>query len=137
VAAAVWAAQQPLDKRVFGTSYDDIELLGKAITRGPASTPAGLVFHLANGALFGAVYAELRPSEIGTPWTLGLAAALTENLAAWPLGGLVDRHHPARADIEPLAGNRRAFAAATWRHAIFGVVLGAVEVRLNTAADVG
>ena len=27
-AAAVWAAQQPLDKRVFGVDYDDVELLG-------------------------------------------------------------------------------------------------------------
>ena len=33
-AAGVWAAQQPLDKRVFGTSYDDVELLGKLVTRG-------------------------------------------------------------------------------------------------------
>ena len=28
-AAAVWAAQQPLDKRVFGVDYDDAELLGR------------------------------------------------------------------------------------------------------------
>ena len=31
VAAGVWAAQQPLDKRVFGSRYDDVELLGKAV----------------------------------------------------------------------------------------------------------
>ena len=30
----VWAAQQPLDKRVFGVAYDDTELLGKSVTRG-------------------------------------------------------------------------------------------------------
>ena len=35
-AAAAWAAQQPLDKRVFGSRYDDVELLGKLVTRGPA-----------------------------------------------------------------------------------------------------
>jgi hypothetical protein len=29
VAAGVWAAQQPLDKRVFDSDYDDVELLGK------------------------------------------------------------------------------------------------------------
>ena len=34
VAAALWAAQQPLDKRVFGTDYDDLAILGKAVTRG-------------------------------------------------------------------------------------------------------
>ena len=33
-AAAVWAAQQPLDKRVFGTAYDDVEILGRLVTRG-------------------------------------------------------------------------------------------------------
>jgi hypothetical protein len=35
LAAAVWAAQQPLDKRVFRFGFDDVELLGKAVTRGP------------------------------------------------------------------------------------------------------
>ena len=34
-AAAVWAAQQPLDQRVFGVDYDDVELLGRFVTRGP------------------------------------------------------------------------------------------------------
>src|SRR6187551_3332974 len=44
-AAAVWAAQQPLDKRVFGVDYDDAELLGRlARVRGAA---AGLAEHLA------------------------------------------------------------------------------------------
>ena len=28
IAAAAWAAQQPLDKRAFGSDYDDVELLG-------------------------------------------------------------------------------------------------------------
>ena len=37
-AAAVWAAQQPLDKRVFGVDYDDVELLaGLVRARGPAA----------------------------------------------------------------------------------------------------
>ena len=40
-AAAAWAAQQPLDKRVFGSRYDDVELLGKLVTRGPAWPAAG------------------------------------------------------------------------------------------------
>jgi hypothetical protein len=35
VAAAVWAIQQPLDKVAFGSRFDDVELLGKAVTRGP------------------------------------------------------------------------------------------------------
>ena len=42
VAAGVWAAQQPLDMKVFGVKYDDTELLGKAVTRGPLWRPADL-----------------------------------------------------------------------------------------------
>ena len=71
VAAAVWAAQQPLDKRVFGTDYDDVEILGKLVTRGPGWPAAGLAIHLVNGAAFGAVYSLARPFIPGPP----LAAA--------------------------------------------------------------
>src|SRR5664279_292877 len=59
VAAAVWGVQQPLDKRVFSSRYDDIELLGKAVTRGDAWYAFGLGLHIGNGALFGAIYACL------------------------------------------------------------------------------
>jgi hypothetical protein len=131
VAAKVWALQQPLDKRVFGTRYDDVELLGKGITHGPAWPVAGLVLHMSNGALFGATFAVLRPRLPGSPVALGFAVAMAEHVGFWPLGRLIDRHHPARRELEPLQGNRRALAAATWRHALFGVLLGAVEQRLN------
>ena len=57
-AAAVWAAQQPLDQRVFGVRYDDVELLGRFVTDGRAAYPIGLAMHLANGAVFGALYAN-------------------------------------------------------------------------------
>src|SRR3954465_4723176 len=32
-AATVWAALQPLDRRVFGCEYSDVAVLGKAVTR--------------------------------------------------------------------------------------------------------
>lgn len=130
-AAGVWALQQPLDKRVLGTRYDDVELLGKLVTRGPAWRAAGLAMHAANGALFGATYALLRPRLPGPPVAIALGAAMAEHFGFWPLGRLIDRHHPARRELEPLQGNRRALAAATWRHALFGVLLGATELRLN------
>ena len=61
-AAAVWAAQQPLDKRVFGVDYDDAELLGRlARVRAPATHPVGLALHVANGAAFGARLRQRRP----------------------------------------------------------------------------
>ena len=134
LAAAIWAAQQPLDKRLFGTDYDDVELLGKLVTRGPAWPAAGLALHMTNGAMFGAVYALARPLVPAPPLAAGVAAGLAEHFGFWPLGVLVDRHHPARRDLEPLQGNRRAFAQATWRHLLFGVVLAELERRLN---DVG
>ena len=130
-AAAAWAAQQPLDKRVFGSRYDDVELLGKLVTRGPGWPAAGLGLHVANGAMFGAVYALARPLVPGPPVVAGVAAAMAEHLGFWPLGVLVDRYHPARKDLEPLQNNRRAFAQATWRHLLFGIVLSELERRLN------
>ena len=134
IAAVAWAAQQPLDKRVLGTRYDDVELLGKLVTRGPAWPAAGLAMHAANGAAFGATYALARPQLPGPPIALAFIAAMVENFGFWPLGRLIDRYHPARRQLEPLQGNRRALAAATWRHALFGVVLGLVEERLNGSA---
>jgi hypothetical protein len=131
VAAAVWTAQSPLDVRVFGVPYLDEELLGKAVTRGPASGPIGLALHLGNGALFGAAYAHVAPRLPVAPWARGPLAGLAEHLATWPLTVVADRHHPARDELPRLADNPRAFAQATWRHLLFGVVLGELERRLN------
>jgi xanthosine utilization system XapX-like protein len=133
LAAAVWAAQQPLDKRLFDTRYDDVELLGKLVTRGGAWPAAGLTLHLANGAAFGAVYALLRPLFPGPPVLAGATAGMAEHVGLWSLGRLTDEFHPARTELEPLRGNRQAFAAATWRHLLFGLVLGELERRLNSA----
>jgi hypothetical protein len=131
LAAGVWAAQSPLDRRLFGVPYVDEELLGKAVTRGPAWQPVGLALHLLNGALFGAAYANVAPRLALPSWARGPLAGLLEHLALWPLTAMVDHVHPARAELPPLAGNARAFAQATWRHLVFGVVLGEIERRLN------
>ena len=129
IAAVGWAAQQPLDKRVFASDYDDIELLGKLVTSGRAWPLIGLVIHTANGAAFGVAYSLARDRLPGPPWARGLLAAQIENFALWPLGRLSDRHHPAGDELPRLAGNWRALAQATWRHALFGIVLGALENR--------
>jgi hypothetical protein len=63
--------------------------------------------------------------------TAGVGAALAENFATWPLGFLVDRYHPAREELPKLSGNQRALGQATWRHLLFGLVLGELERRLN------
>ena len=131
IGAAVWAAQEPLDKRVFGVDYSDVELLGKSVTRGDEWPAVGLAMHLANGAAFGATYALAKPFLPGPPVARALIASMTENFGLWPLLRVIDRIHPARREMPTLAGNTRVLAQATWRHVLFAVVLGVLEERLN------
>src|SRR3954453_13605181 len=119
-AAGIWAAQQRLDKAVFGVEYDDIELLGKAVTRGPAWAPVGTAMHIANGALFGAFYANVGPRMPLPSWARGPFAAMVENFATWPLTIVAERVHPARKELPKLSNDPRAFAQATWRHLLVG-----------------
>jgi hypothetical protein len=130
-AAGAWAAQQPLDKRVFGSDYDDVRLLGSLVAHGPAVYPVGLGMHLANGALFGALYANLAPLVGGPAALRGPAAGLAEHLATWPATAALARFD----GLPALWGSGRAFAQATWRHLLFGAVLGELERRLNPPDD--
>ena len=134
IAATVWAAGQPLDKRLLAYRYDDVELLGKLVTRGRAWPLAGLALHAANGAVFGAVYVQLKPFLPGPPLARAMLAGMAENLALFPLGRLVDQYHPARDELPALRGSGRALAQATWRHLLFSAVLGELERRLNDEA---
>ena len=130
VAAAVWAVQQPLDKRAFASGYDDVEIVGRGLTRGEHWYPAGLATHLSAGAMFGVVYANIAPA-LPVPAALrGPVVAAAEHLATWPLNRLVDSLHPARDDLPILSGNRRAWLQGLWRHLLFGFVLGELERRL-------
>ena len=109
VAAVVWGLQEPLDQRVFGCDYSDLLFLG----RGHRSV--GFVVHAANGALFGLAFDAVRRRVDGDQRRLALALAIGEHLALWPFIGLVDRS---------LVTSPRAFMQATYRHALFGFVLG-------------
>jgi hypothetical protein len=82
---------------VFRCEYSDITLLGKAVTRGPWWRPLGFAIHAANGAVFGLAYDRLRRSSRADPRSLA---------------------------VPPLLSSPRAFAQATWRHLVFGVLLG-------------
>ena len=86
----------------------------------------GLAMHAANGAAFGLVFEALRRRTRVEPRRLALGLALAEHMALYPLSWFVDRHHPARGEpgVPALLHNRRAFALATWRHTLFGWVLG-------------
>ena len=125
-AASVWAIQEPLDRRLFGCDYSDVAVLGKGITRRSGWRPVGLALHAVNGALFGLAYFEARRRFRVDPGKLALGMAMAEHVALYPLTYFVDRLHPARGEpgVPMLLTNSRAFAQATWRHALFGTVLG-------------
>jgi hypothetical protein len=125
-AAIVWGAIEPLDQRLLGYDYSDVAVLGKAVTRSPRWRLAGFAFHAANGAAFGLAFDELRKHLGVNARRLAVAMALAEHLTLYPLCYFVDRHHPARGEpgVPPLLRSPRAFAQATWRHAVFGAILG-------------
>jgi hypothetical protein len=109
VAAVVWGLQEPLDRRVFGCDYSDVEFLG----RGRRSV--GFVVHALNGALFGVAFDVVRQRVDVDERRLAVTLALAEHMVLWPFIGLVDRR---------LVTSPNAFAQATYRHALFGVILG-------------
>ena len=119
IAALVWAAVEPLDRRALRHDYSDVAVLGKAVTRSRAWPLAGLALHAANGAAFGLAYERARRRGISAP-----AMALAEHTVLFPLGAIVDHHHPARGTkgLAPM-WSKRAFAKATWRHLVFGALL--------------
>lgn len=117
------------------SDYDDVALLGKIFTRGHGWLALGLAVHTGNGAIFGAVYANVAPA-LPIPGPLrGPVAALFEHVALWPVGRVTDRWHPAREELPRLTGNRAAFAQATWRHLLFGLILGELERRVNAEPE--
>jgi hypothetical protein len=129
-AATVWGLIEPLDQRLLRCDYSDIAVLGKGVTRGRHWRAAGFALHAANGAVFGVVFDELRKRVSVGPRRLAVRLALAEHLLLYPLCYFIDRHHPARGEpgVPPLLENPRAFAQATWRHAVFGTVLGRLAV---------
>jgi hypothetical protein len=134
LAAVVWAVQQPLDKALFASRYDDVEVLGRSVRNGPGWYPVGLALHAQNGALFGAIYANVAPALPIPPGLRGPAVAMTELVATWPLAAVSDRFHPARDQLPAIYRSPRAFAQATWRHLLFGFVVGELERRLSAGA---
>jgi hypothetical protein len=109
VAATVWAALEPIDRRLFRSDYSDVALVGFGDRR------LGFAIHAANGGLFGLAFNELRRRVSMDQRRLAVALALTEHVALWPVLALIDRR---------IATSPRAFAQGAFRHAIFGLVLG-------------
>ena len=101
-------------------------MLGKAVTRGGTWPVVGFGIHAMNGAIFGLVFYEVRRRVSVEPRRLAVGMALTEHVALYPFSYFVDRFHPARGErgVPRLLTNPGAFVQATWRHALFGAVIG-------------
>lgn len=126
VAATAWGLLEPVDQRLFRCDYSDVLVLGKAVTRGRLARTVGFAIHTANGVLFGLAFDQAQRRLPVPKARLALGMALAEHVGLYPLSYFVDRYHPARgtAGVPPLLTNPRAFAQATLRHALFGVLLG-------------
>ena len=127
IAAAAWAAGEPVLGRLVRTPYSDVRLLGRLVTQKRAWPMAGAALHLVNGAAFGTAFelAGLRGVKAG------ITAAQAENLAFWPAFAMLDRVHPDRRDGSwpPLLRNRRIALYEVIVHALFGSILGALVRR--------
>jgi hypothetical protein len=125
-AATVWGLAEPLDQRLLGYDYSDVAVLGKAVTRGRHWRLAGFALHAVNGAVFGLVFEEVRRRVPAPSRRLAVGMALAEHATLYPLCWVIDNYHPARGEpgLPPLLTSPRAFAQATWRHLLFGTVLG-------------
>lgn len=139
VAATVWGVLEPVDQQLFRCGYSDVAILGKAVTRGRGWRAAGFAIHVFNGVAFGLVYDAARRRTNVESRRLALAMALAEHVALYPLAYFVDRFHPARGEpgIPPLLTNARAFGQATLRHALFGILLGALTEVESSASRAG
>ncbi|CAB4700654.1 MAG: hypothetical protein F2663_06560 [Actinobacteria bacterium] len=125
LAALAWAAAEPFDEVVLRTGYSDVALLGKSVTRSWLWWPIGMVAHAANGAAFGIGVAAVAGHSSLPVRKLAFRLAMVEHVLSFPFAGLADRKHPARGmkGVKPVF-TFRGFVQATWRHALFGAVLG-------------
>ena len=130
VAALVWGLLEPFDEKIFRSDYRSVALLGKLLVPGRGWQLAGLAAHTANGALFGIGFDALRQRTRIEPRRLALGLALAENALLYPLTMLVDAHHPRRGEPHlPTLATKRVFAQETFRHAVFGLILGRLAER--------
>ncbi len=136
IAAAVFAAEMELDRRLIGHNTDDLILLGRLVSADPVKArTAGLGMHLMNGAFAGAVYGLAFHERLpGPPAARGVTFANVENMSLYPLG-LMERHHPAirEGQIAPY-WDLTAFFQETVRHVVFGLALGVLTERLLRSA---
>src|SRR5258708_37857082 len=99
VATVVMTLEERLDRRLLDFNYDDLEILGKLVTRGDDWRPIGFALHVQNGAILGAAYARLKPSLPGPAGLRGLPAGLIEHGPTRPIGAMGDPYPPAPKEL--------------------------------------
>jgi hypothetical protein len=129
-AAAVWAASEPVLRRVTRTDYSDVRLLADPLSR--KTQAPGFVLHCLNGGIFGAAFTRLGFSGVRQ----GVLCAEAESAGLWPVTILIDRFHPTvrSGEWDPVFRDPRAFSHSMLGHLVFGVTLGALTGRAAAAA---
>lgn len=127
IAAVAYLAEMYADMAILGHRYDEVRVIGRAITRGPAWRPLGIAGNLLAGAAAGAFYAAVvEPRLPGSPIVKGLIFAQVENATLYPpVMPLLDRFHPdIRQGSLPRSFTPLSFLEAILRHVAYGAALG-------------
>ena len=122
------AAMNEVDRRVLNYNADDLALLGGVFTDDTrVARTIGLGMHLNFAAIFGATYAILlHPKTDDDAMAKGLGFAILEHVSLFPLGKIVDNHHPhvKSGKCDPFF-TPTSFVEASLRHIVLGLGLGA------------
>ena len=124
-----WLAQQPLDKRVFGSRLRRRRAARPRSSRAAARPAVGALPARRRTARCSApLYANVAPQPAGR------RAAARAARRRWPSTSGRGRRSALVDAARSLRRRGRAFAQAAWRHLLFGLVLGELERRLNPPA---
>ncbi|MBV9279505.1 MAG: hypothetical protein JOZ41_05445 [Chloroflexi bacterium] len=126
-ASTAYLLAQALDRRLTGNRYDDLILLGGAVSRHPRRQRVlGAGAHYAVGTILALLYDALRHSLPRlTGWRRGLLFIQVEHALTFPGTAFGTRFHPAvRRGELPWLWTWRYLWVETARHAAYGLVLG-------------
>jgi hypothetical protein len=123
---AAYLAAQAIDIAVTGNKIDDRLLAGALVPVDRADARSvGAVMHGVNSVAFAAAFRWIgRDLLAGPMWLRGMAFALIETIALYPLS-IFEPYHPAIRDGRlPSYRTPLAFAQQVWRHVVLGIILG-------------
>ncbi len=133
VSGGAYLVAQAIDVAATGNTTDDRVLLGSLAPVPPDETKVtGTAMHLVNSIVFAGIFRFIgRDLLTGPMWLRGLAFALIETLALYPLS-VFERFHPAIRDGRlPTYLTPVAFGQQVWRHVALGVALGLTTPKRN------